>query len=81
MGKRRGQTLGYEWGQTPKALLNLEGTDSEPMLKFDGDRPISNISNNGDRPLTSRGLSPPFSAKKTFLTFNYLSLKIIYRFK
>lgn len=70
MGKRRGQTLGYEWGQTPEA-----------MLKFGGDRPLSNISNNGDRPLTSRGLSPPFSAKKTFLTFNYLSLKIIYRFK
>lgn len=70
MGKRRGQTLGYEGGQTPEA-----------MLKFGGDRPLSNISNNGDRPLTSRGLSPTFSAKKTFLTFNYLSLKIIYRFK
>lgn len=81
MGKRRGQTLGYEGGQTPKALLNLGGQTPEAMLKFGGDRPLSNISNNGDRPLTSRGLSPTFSAKKTFLTFNYLSLKIIYRFK
>ncbi len=73
MGKRR--------GQIPEALLNLGGTDSEPMLKFDGDRPLGKGICVGDRPLTSRGLSPPFSEKKTFLTFNYLSLKIIYRFK
>ena len=69
MGKRRGQTLGYEGGQTPKALLNLEGTDSEPMLKFDGDRPLGKGICVGDRPLTSRGLSPPFSAKKNFSDF------------